>query len=71
MGAAFLVVHGKLQREGEVVHLVAQTFTDLSHRLSEMREDERPSLDDPAPDARAPQVRSKVSGRLIRSRDFH
>ncbi|HKR87876.1 MAG TPA: error-prone DNA polymerase, partial [Phenylobacterium sp.] len=63
MGAAFLVVHGKLQREGEVIHLVAEKFTDLSHRLSEMRADERPST--------GAEVRSKVSGRLIRSRDFH
>jgi error-prone DNA polymerase len=61
MGASFLVVHGQLQREGEVIHLVAEKFTDLTHRLSEMREDERPS----------PEVRSNVTGRLIRSRDFH
>ncbi|MDB5447302.1 MAG: dnaE [Phenylobacterium sp.] len=66
MGAAFLVVHGQLQREGEVVHLVAEKFTDLSHRLSDMREDERPS-----PEVRSPEVRSRVTGRLIRSRDFH
>jgi len=68
MGASFLVVRGQLQREGEVTHLVARKFTDLSQRLSEMREDER--LPGEAP-ARAPGVRSKVSGRLIRSRDFH
>jgi error-prone DNA polymerase len=61
MGASFLLVHGRLQREGEVIHLVAESFTDLSHRLSEMREEEGPP----------PQVRSKVTGRLIRSRDFH
>ena len=63
MGSAFLLVSGQLQREGEVIHLVAKNFTDLSHRLSEMREAERPSGE--------PAVRSKVSGRLIRSRDFH
>jgi error-prone DNA polymerase len=61
MAASFLVIEGQLQREGEVVHLVAKSFTDLSHRLSEMRQDERPS----------PEVRSRVTGRLIRSRDFH
>lgn len=66
MGSAFLVVHGKLQIEGEVVHLVAEKFTDLSARLSEMREAERPQGEAPAAG-----VRSKVSGRLIRSRDFH
>jgi error-prone DNA polymerase len=61
MGASFLLIHGQLQIEGEVIHLVAERFTDLSHRLSEMREAERPR----------PEVRSKVTGRLIRSRDFH
>jgi error-prone DNA polymerase len=61
MGASFLVVRGQLQREGDVIHLVAEQFTDLSQRLSEMREEDRPT----------PEVRSKVTGRLIRSRDFH
>ena len=63
MGSAFLLVSGQLQREGDVIHLVAKKFTDLSHRLSEMRDAERPSSE--------PAARSKVSGRLIRSRDFH
>jgi len=71
MGAAFLLVEGRLQREGEVIHLVAEKFTDLSHQLSEMREAERPSPEVPSPELPSPDVRSKVSGRLIRSRDFH
>jgi error-prone DNA polymerase len=71
MGASFLLVQGKLQREGEVIHLVAEKFTDLSPRLSEMREAERPSPEAQDPQVRAIEVRSKVSGRLIRSRDFH
>ncbi|WP_374470837.1 error-prone DNA polymerase [Phenylobacterium sp.] len=61
MGASFLLVEGQLQKEGDVIHLVAQRFTDLSHRLAEMRDEEGP----------APEVRSRVTGRLIRSRDFH
>jgi error-prone DNA polymerase len=62
MGASFVIVHGQLQRQGEVIHLVAERFTDLSHKLSEMREDEAaPPL----------QAQSRVTGRLIRSRDFH
>jgi error-prone DNA polymerase len=61
MTAAFVVVHGRLQKEGEVIHLVAEGFTDLSARLAELREDE----------ASAAQLRSRVTGRLIRSRDFH
>jgi error-prone DNA polymerase len=62
MGASFVIVHGRLQKEGEVIHLVAERFTDLSHKLSEMREADSA--------ARAPPV-GRASGRLIRSRDFH
>ena len=61
MGASFVIVQGQLQKEGEVIHLVAERFTDLSHKLGEMRDDEAPP----------PQVRSRVTRRLIRSRDFH
>ncbi|RAK67235.1 error-prone DNA polymerase [Phenylobacterium kunshanense] len=60
MGASFLVVHGQVQKEGEVIHVVAERFTDLSHRLSELREDEAPVA-----------AHNRVTGRLIRSRDFH
>jgi error-prone DNA polymerase len=60
MTSAFLIVHGQVQREGEVVHVVAERFTDLSGRLSELREDQGEIA-----------VHSKVTGRLIRSRDFH
>jgi error-prone DNA polymerase len=66
MGGSFLIVHGQLQKQGEVIHLVAERFTDLSHRLFDMREDESGASGDPPP-----QVRSRVTGRLIRSRDFH
>jgi error-prone DNA polymerase len=37
MGAGFLVVHGRLQRAGEVIHVVAERFTDLTGRLGEMK----------------------------------
>ena len=43
-----------------MIHVVAERFTDLSGRLSELREDQAEI-----------GVRSKVSGALIRSRDFH
>jgi len=55
MSSRFLVVHGRLQRAGEVIHVVAERFTDLTGRLAELR-------DVPA--------RSRVEG-LQRSRDFH
>ncbi len=37
MGSGFLVVHGRLQRAGEVIHVVAERFTDLTGRLGEMK----------------------------------
>jgi error-prone DNA polymerase len=40
MTARFLAVEGKVQREGEVIHLVAERFDDLSAWLQELREGE-------------------------------
>jgi error-prone DNA polymerase len=37
MSASFLVVHGRMQRAGDVIHVVAERFTDLSGRLSELK----------------------------------
>jgi len=62
MSASFLVVHGKVQAAEGVIHVVAEGFTDLSAELARMKED---------PDAAAPTMRHRVSGRLQRSRDFH
>jgi error-prone DNA polymerase len=62
MTAAFLLVRGRIQRDakGRVVHLVAESFEDLSPALSLLREQRtvRPASPDPVPD-------------LVRSRDFH
>jgi error-prone DNA polymerase len=60
MTSSFLVVHGQVQCESGVVHVVAERFTDLSHRLGELRDDQAPIA-----------AHAKVTGRLIRSRDFH
>jgi len=60
MSAAFLIVHGQVQRAGDVIHLVSADFEDLTGRLSELREDQREIV-----------ARTRVDGRLIRSRDFH
>ena len=38
MTSSFLVVHGQIQSESNVVHVVARRFTDLSHRLAEGHE---------------------------------
>ncbi|HEY5070965.1 MAG TPA: error-prone DNA polymerase [Caulobacteraceae bacterium] len=60
MGASFLLVHGRLQRAGEVIHVVAERFTDLTPRLAELRNADQPLPPDPGP-----------TPSLIRSRDFH
>ena len=62
MSASFLVVHGKVQAAEGVIHVVAEGFTDLSVELARIKED---------PEAPAPTVRMRTSGRLQRSRDFH
>jgi error-prone DNA polymerase len=59
MSAAFLVVHGRLQRAGDVIHVVAQRFTDLSAKLGGLR------------DGQPIAARPSSPARLIRSRDFH
>jgi error-prone DNA polymerase len=61
MGSRFLVVHGRLQRAGEVIHVVAERFTDLTGRLGELKAEQPAPLD----------ARPAPSTRLVRSRDFH
>jgi error-prone DNA polymerase len=63
MGASFLVVHGHVQEASDVIHVVAERFTDLSPKLGEMRDHEESGP--------APQIRNRVTGGLVRSRDFH
>ena len=65
MSASFLVVHGQVQEAEGVIHVVAERFTDLSDRLGRMRDEELPTGEPP------PQIRNRVTGRLVRSRDFH
>jgi error-prone DNA polymerase len=61
MSAAFLVVHGRLQRAGDVIHVVAERFTDLTSRLAQMK----------IAEGEAPRLRPPSPARLVRSRDFH
>jgi error-prone DNA polymerase len=65
MSASFLAVHGQLQVAGDVIHLVAERFTDLSAKLGEMRDHE------PAPGAAPPPPHARPASGLVRSRDFH
>ncbi|MBL3552996.1 error-prone DNA polymerase [Rhodovulum sulfidophilum] len=81
MGGRLLRVSGRLEREGIVVHLIAEQIEDLSHRLSELghpmpekigstlpQADDAPRPIRPAPRARHPREQAK---RLFPSRDFH
>jgi error-prone DNA polymerase len=74
LGAQLMVVRGKLQREGIVIHVVAEALidrSDLLARLSEVHEVREPFQ---APVARADELRRphydpRIDG--FRSRDFH
>jgi error-prone DNA polymerase len=61
MSASFLVVTGRIQRASDVIHVVAETFTDLSDRLADLRREEFEP---------APAVPPRRPG-LQKSRDFH
>jgi error-prone DNA polymerase len=65
MSASFLVVHGPVQAAEGVIHVVAESFTDLSGKLGEMRDHED------APGAPPLPAHARPSTSLIRSRDFH
>jgi error-prone DNA polymerase len=66
MSARFLAVRGRLQRAGEVVHILAESFIDLSGDLALLRE---PDLLESVP---SDNTRLPLSAPLaIKSRDFH
>jgi error-prone DNA polymerase len=56
MTGEFLAIRGRLQRAGLVIHVVAESFMDLSQELRRLRQDEPAEANLPA---------------LIKSRDFH
>ncbi|MDF2096649.1 error-prone DNA polymerase [Aquibaculum arenosum] len=60
LAASLLGVWGRVQREGEVIHLISQRFTDLTAWLDMLREDGGP-----------PPPPSDRKARLFPSRDFH
>jgi error-prone DNA polymerase len=62
MNAQFLAVRGVLQRAGLVVHVVAESFVDLSADLRRLRD---------IPSAGLPLPISANDLQLIKSRDFH
>jgi len=71
MGARLLLVRGRLQREGIVIHLVAETLVDRSADLRTLGVPEAsPEVPLDAPRAHADEGRSGSTGALYPSRDF-
>lgn len=81
MGARLLCVTGYLQREGIVVHLIAQDIQDMSHKLFELGHPEPEALTTEGPRADSTPKQSRYptramhprdqAKRLFPSRDFH
>jgi error-prone DNA polymerase len=74
MGAQLLVVRGRLQREGIVIHVVADVMIDRSDLLARLGETSEPEKPFQAPVARADEIRRphhepRIDG--FTSRDFH
>src|SRR5690606_5313271 len=64
LSARTIAVHGRIEREGEVVHLVADRIADLSRELASLgQRDETSRQDSPVPDASSTGIR-------VRTRDF-
>ena len=72
LGGRMVMIEGRLQREGIVVHVVADRVTDLTPLLHSLHE-EQPDISRVI--ARADEVKRATAGdqRLLRlrSRDFH
>jgi error-prone DNA polymerase len=62
MTAQFLAVRGRLQRAGLVVHVVAESFVDLSADMRRLRDGVSSDVAAASPSAELP---------LLKSRDFH
>ena len=65
MNSKFLAVRGRLQRASGVIHILAESFRDLSGYLQELKDSEAPLIAAPGHDASLSQLS------LLKSRDFH
>lgn len=74
LSASMIAVHGRIQREGEVVHLVAHRITDLSRDLASVgeREEAFPLSHRREDEFRhgAPPPDTHGTGIRVRTRDF-
>lgn len=65
MTSRFLAVRGRLQRAGLVVHVLAESFIDLSAELSRLRDGELLAA------GAAARPSGQLNLPLLKSRDFH
>jgi error-prone DNA polymerase len=63
MTSQFLLVRGKIQREGIVIHVVAEEFVDLTSEIRRLHSDDTP--------LRPQEPAASSTERLLKSRDFH
>jgi error-prone DNA polymerase len=68
MTSRFLAVRGRLQRAGLVVHVLAESFVDLSAELGKLRDGELLALEN---DDTAGAYPRPADLALLKSRDFH
>ena len=81
MGGRLLSVQGRIERAGQVVHVIAESIQDLSHRLADLGHPldtqvgiTRPGADEaPRPARQPPRAHHprEQAKRLFPSRDFH
>jgi error-prone DNA polymerase len=80
MGARLMLVSGRVQRAGDIIHVVADRIDDCTHWLGELSEDvemknplaRADEIARPNHDRRAPAARHPRNVRVIpKSRDFH
>lgn len=78
MGSRLIIVHGTVQKQDGVIHIVAKTLTDASHELLRLSEN-RLTSSSQSPEEKAGQLPSlgphrhprDVKGLIPKSRDFH
>jgi error-prone DNA polymerase len=71
MTARFLAVRGRLQRAGLVIHVVAESFVDLSDELPMLREDRLRNGGDLFSPKFSGGPLPQDASLPLRSRDFH
>ncbi|MEA2767671.1 MAG: error-prone polymerase, partial [Acetobacteraceae bacterium] len=73
LSASMIACHGKLQREGEVIHIIAEHLTDLSDLLRGVgeRDEEFPMPHGRGDDARRDSTPDSREKKIVGSRDIY